>query len=598
MSGLPRTSTILTIAGATAVTGALAYAVYFDYKRRNDADFRKKLRKEKKRVQKAASASAAQVNVPVEELRAAVAKIRQEEVPEIGPLREAYFMEQVGIGEQLCAQGPAAALPAALSFFRALRVYPSPVELIMIYQKSVPEEVFKLVVQMTNLDVSDDASPSEPPSVVEPAKQSPSQTRDDEAAETSPERSGPPSETSSQDWDRLTDPGRYYNYFPAKSFNVSVQDKGSKKILVAEKDFETGDVIYTEEPVVTALDADLQELGTHCTHCLRLVHKGDALTLENDLLGAVYCSKECQAKSKIQSHGCLFLPEPLLPAEFGELPDTKARRNGQEAFAQYIKTTKKTHSLLVARFAARQVASQIAKLTQGDQPLSELDTPNYTEKGSPDYALGDHFERLRYVDVTIPDEEIQVVQGVFSNALPGLEQFLTDERHGIMLSQIAYNAIGVAYSGGRDDKPVFQERPEDQERTRTPHGTARQIGSGLYIVSSYIGHSCDPSAKPSFKKGNSELHLVATRPIKKGEEVTMSYVDVTQRPEETADESRRRRRFELARGWRFKCECSRCAAEATEAPAEENLGVSQDESRLDPSVQRFAARNEPQTETD
>lgn len=37
----------------------------------------------------------------------------------------------------------------------------------------------------------------------------------------------------------------YYNYFPAKSFNVSVQDKGSKKILVAEKDFEAGDVIYT-----------------------------------------------------------------------------------------------------------------------------------------------------------------------------------------------------------------------------------------------------------------------------------------------------------------------------------------------------------------
>lgn len=35
-------------------------------------------------------------------------------------------------------------LPAALSFYRALRVYPSPVELIMIYQKTVPEPVFKV----------------------------------------------------------------------------------------------------------------------------------------------------------------------------------------------------------------------------------------------------------------------------------------------------------------------------------------------------------------------------------------------------------------------------------------------------------------------
>ena len=35
-------------------------------------------------------------------------------------------------------------MTAALCFFRALRVYPSPVELIAIYQKTVPEAVFKV----------------------------------------------------------------------------------------------------------------------------------------------------------------------------------------------------------------------------------------------------------------------------------------------------------------------------------------------------------------------------------------------------------------------------------------------------------------------
>lgn len=39
-----RNPTALTVAGITILTGLLAYAVYFDYKRRNDADFRKKLR--------------------------------------------------------------------------------------------------------------------------------------------------------------------------------------------------------------------------------------------------------------------------------------------------------------------------------------------------------------------------------------------------------------------------------------------------------------------------------------------------------------------------------------------------------------------------
>jgi len=39
-----KTSTAVTVAGVTVATGALAYAIYFDYKRRNDTTFRKKLR--------------------------------------------------------------------------------------------------------------------------------------------------------------------------------------------------------------------------------------------------------------------------------------------------------------------------------------------------------------------------------------------------------------------------------------------------------------------------------------------------------------------------------------------------------------------------
>lgn len=39
-----RTSTAATVAGVTVATSVLAYAIYFDYKRRNDTTFRKKLR--------------------------------------------------------------------------------------------------------------------------------------------------------------------------------------------------------------------------------------------------------------------------------------------------------------------------------------------------------------------------------------------------------------------------------------------------------------------------------------------------------------------------------------------------------------------------
>jgi mitochondrial import receptor subunit TOM20 len=116
------TWSIITIAGVTIASGVLAYAVYFDYKRRNDTEFRKQLRtcarhqcpsslvnfnfligKDKKRVQKATAEST--IKISEAEFRAAIAKIRAEEVPEIGPEREAYFMQHVGLGEQLCAQG-------------------------------------------------------------------------------------------------------------------------------------------------------------------------------------------------------------------------------------------------------------------------------------------------------------------------------------------------------------------------------------------------------------------------------------------------------------------------------------------------------------
>jgi len=41
---MSRTSSVLTLASITLLGGLLAYAAYFDHKRRNDVDFRKRLR--------------------------------------------------------------------------------------------------------------------------------------------------------------------------------------------------------------------------------------------------------------------------------------------------------------------------------------------------------------------------------------------------------------------------------------------------------------------------------------------------------------------------------------------------------------------------
>ncbi|KAG1752464.1 uncharacterized protein EDB91DRAFT_1102768 [Suillus paluster] len=540
-----RSTTMMTVA-SVAVGGIIAYAVYFDHKRRTDATFRKQLRKEKKRVKKSQTPSEsgqpAAGGVNADDLRSALESVRNEEVPPGPEEKEQYFMKQVGMGEQLCAQGPNYHLPAAMCFYRALRVYPSPVELIVIYEKTVPPPVFQLVMELTNLDVKDRVE-------------------------------------------------GYYSFFPPKAMNVAVETvdvpdgKGgtmSKKVLVVTKDFEAGEVIYKEDPIVAVLDADLQGKGTHCSYCLRHI-ENDPIRPESDRLNSVYCSSDCQTQHKAHSQTLLFTLESPLPAALApEVGGTlrEARDNAQKAFVEYLVETKRAASELVARFVARQVSAETAKMLPRGIIPGVASEPVLTDGG--EYSLYDHLERLRYLEVKPADRETSVLKDVLQTALPGLEQFLTEERHATFVGKMSYNSYGVYFGEGREDKPETAARPEDVEKTRTPCGTSKQVGTGFYAVSSYISHNCAPSAKPFFPTGTAQLQLTATRALQKGDEISVAYVDVSQHSGETLEEARRRRRMELVRGWRFACSCKRCAEEGLEDESEEGG----DESRVEDVVTR------------
>ncbi|KAJ3879541.1 hypothetical protein F5051DRAFT_198076 [Lentinula edodes] len=551
-----RTTSVLTIAGI-AVLSIAAYAVYFDYKRRNDVEFRKKLKKEKKRVDKSIASSKASLPsspdaVGVDELREALEQVKAEQVPISPEQKEAYFMTQVASGEQLSLQGPMFSLPAALAFYRALRVYPSPVELMVIYQKTVPEPIFKLVIELTNLDVK----------------------------------------------------GRvegYYLKFPPKSFGVKVETRqvgdGTKKTLVLTKGVKTGEAIYKEFPIVAALDSDIQEAGTHCSQCLRSVEPSMSIReSESHALNTVYCSAACQSAAKSQYYGLLFTLERPLPQEIPSEPSTaeqlNERHKAQAQFANYLKNEMPGHAapLLVAQFIARQVNAEMSKLIS--QTLSKTtttaDQADFTDADGGDYLLADHFERLRYVDVDLPKDGLKLLTAVLDSAMPGLDALATEERYATLLGKMLYNAYGVYYDGGRDDRPVTNNRPEDIERTRTPVGTSHQIGSAVYTVSSYLTHSCEPTARPSFDSGTSQLHLVATRDLEAGEELTVAYVDVTQHEGESVVDCRKRRRMELARGWKFACPCERCEREGQEMGVISEDKI-KDQSKVEKSMERFEA---------
>lgn len=148
----------------------IAYAVYFDHKRQTDPEFRKALKKNNRRMARAVKEEAEAVGAQQrEQIKKAVQQAKDEGFPTDLEEKEAYFMGQVARGESLCAEGMLLSdnkifgdksltnagsdnVEAALCFYKALKVYPQPKDLISIYDKTVPKEVLELLAEMVAMD--------------------------------------------------------------------------------------------------------------------------------------------------------------------------------------------------------------------------------------------------------------------------------------------------------------------------------------------------------------------------------------------------------------------------------------------------------------
>jgi len=149
-----KTTTIVAVSVGTVVTGLLAYAVYFDHKRRTDPGFRKALKRESRRqARMAKEEEEAQGQQHREAIKRAVQQAKDEGFPEDLEEKEAFFMSEVAQGEAKCADG-SDPVDAALCFYKALKVYPQPKDLIGIYDKTVPKEILEILAEMIAQDDS------------------------------------------------------------------------------------------------------------------------------------------------------------------------------------------------------------------------------------------------------------------------------------------------------------------------------------------------------------------------------------------------------------------------------------------------------------
>ena len=152
----------------TIAIGALSYCFYFDYKRRTDSKFRNSIKEEERYVQKlkAESQPLHSKEKILESARNVLMKVRELQLPDGPQQKEQFFMEVLAKGELLCTSSEVADLEqACVCFYSGLKVYPVPQELIQLYQKSLPERVFQLLVHVIALDAPQESNnlPSDGP---------------------------------------------------------------------------------------------------------------------------------------------------------------------------------------------------------------------------------------------------------------------------------------------------------------------------------------------------------------------------------------------------------------------------------------------------
>ena len=82
--------------------------------------------------------------------------------------------------------------------------------------------------------------------------------------------------------------------------------------------------------------------------------------------------------------------------------------------------------------------------------------------------------------------------------------------------------------------------------------------AGLFALTAKINHSCDPSAEVQAQNFvDNHIDVLAKRDIYKGEEITISYINLHRMEGKRATDSSRRQR-ELQSRYLFLCDCPRC----------------------------------------
>ncbi|KAI8970522.1 MAS20 protein import receptor-domain-containing protein [Pilobolus umbonatus] len=306
-------STTALISTAVVAAFGIGYIVYFDYKRRNDPVFKKELKRERKRKAKQEKKTVEEQAHTVEELINSILEtVDKEEFPISPEEKEKYFIDHIGVGESLCAKGEPFYNESIIYFYKALKIYPAPLELVMIFQKTLPEKVFRIVVNIMAIE----------------------QQRRQNA---------------------------FYEEFPPKETGVKfgILSEDEEKVirgLVADKDFSKDDILFTESPLISALTPELE--GSYCNYCMKKTEVRVECT-NCDVVG--FCSEKCQQEATSKYHQFLCINNKL---------ENYNKEDSSTKFLNYIRENNGKYPSMIAEFLSGMVAEEVERNKLGKEAPS------------------------------------------------------------------------------------------------------------------------------------------------------------------------------------------------------------------------------------
>lgn len=333
---------------------------------------------------------------------------------------------------------------------------------------------------------------------------------------------------------------------------VEISEKG--RGIVAEKSFDEGEILFDEVPLCSAQFSWGRHLGyKSCFHCFR------PLEAPNEAIRRL-------TKNEIET----------LPDEFGEMAKNKieiCRKTEMEFCSEecakdadylYMKLLNEnwksvleldefwrdihfppetaTIMLIIKLLAMKRIDESLSKSM--DELVCESENENFGHK-----ILGEKFENT----LTLVTQGLQKI-------IPDV----TDEETLTIFALCGRNQQGIGIS----PLSKFFADCEDEEYVDMIYDTIEKVtgidfmdneGVGIYLKQAMLNHDCHPNAQIKFNSSNHILSVELIRPVEKGDEITISYLD----PCQLSDNKLSRQDY-LKENYLFQCNCKRCEEEDTE----------------------------------